>query len=182
MSTRSYICKETTKGQYVGIYCHSDGYLAYNGAMLLDYYNKRETVNELLALGNLSCLNKFLYPDPNKPHSFDERQTGVTVAYKRDRGEQHQQAQKVKLQDIDSPSSWIDYCYVFGRDNKWRYFVCGHLKEGLKDLQSGLDEEYKKLGFPRPAGYYGFYTDDDLEERRKAAANETKDDAEDGND
>lgn len=39
MSTRSLICKEQQDGTYYGIYCHSDGYLTYNGAMLLDHYS-----------------------------------------------------------------------------------------------------------------------------------------------
>lgn len=38
MSTRSFICVEQDDGSYKGVYCHSDGYLTYNGAMLLDHY------------------------------------------------------------------------------------------------------------------------------------------------
>ncbi len=72
----------------------------------------------------------------------------------------------LKLEDIDSPESWTEYCYIYGLDGKWRYFECGHLPEGLKDLAEGLDEEYEKLGFPRPAGYYGFYTAKDIEKLR----------------
>src|SRR5574344_900791 len=166
MSTRSYICKENDDGTYTGAYCHSDGYLTYNGAMLIDHYNKRERVEKLLSLGNMSSLNESIDPDPTKPHSFDKRQDGVTVFYGRDRGETDQKSAIVDLAEIDSPSSWIEYCYVFGKDGKWRHFECGHLKEGMKDLQLGLDEEYQKLGFARPEGYYGFYTQDDIAKRQ----------------
>lgn len=76
--------------------------------------------------------------------------------YGRDRGEDGQEAQTVDLAAIDDPSSWIEYCYVFGKDGKWRYFESGGLKEGLKNLQEGLEKEYARLGFPRPKGYYGF--------------------------
>ena len=114
----------------------------------------------------MSSLNESIDPDPTKPHSFDERQDGVTVFYGRDRGETDQKSAIVDLAEIDSPSSWIEYCYVFGKDGKWRYFECGHLKEGMKDLQLGLDEEYQKLGFARPEGYYGFYTQDDIAKRQ----------------
>jgi hypothetical protein len=166
MSTRSYICKENEDGTITGSYCHCDGYLTYNGAMLLDHYNTKERVDKLLSFGNMSCLNEIIEPDPSKPHTFDDRQPNVTVFYGRDRGEKGQEAQKVKLEDIESDGSWIEWCYVFGKDGKWRYFECGHLKEGLKDLKEGLDEEYKRLGFPRPEGYYGFFTQGDIAKRR----------------
>ena len=35
MSTRSFICVEQDDGSYKGVYCHSDGYLTYNGAIIL---------------------------------------------------------------------------------------------------------------------------------------------------
>ena len=42
MSTRSLICKQIDKNLYEAIYCHSDGYLTYNGAMLIDHYKDEE--------------------------------------------------------------------------------------------------------------------------------------------
>ena len=39
MSTRSYIAMKTGENTYKAVYCHYDVYLAYNGAMLLEYYN-----------------------------------------------------------------------------------------------------------------------------------------------
>ena len=39
MSTRSYICMEVGDNRYKTIYCHFDGYLDYNGKMLLEYYD-----------------------------------------------------------------------------------------------------------------------------------------------
>jgi hypothetical protein len=166
MSTRSYICRENADGTYTGIYCHCDGYLTYNGAMLLDHYATKDRVDKLLSLGNISSLGERIEPDPSLPHSFDERQEGVTVFYGRDRGEDGQEAQTVDLAAINDPSSWIEFCYVFGKDGKWRYFESGGLKEGLKDLQEGLEKEYEQLGFPRPKGYYGFYTSKDIEKLR----------------
>ena len=53
MSTRSYICKENEDGTITGSYCHCDGYLTYNGAMLIDHYNTKERVDKLLSLGNM---------------------------------------------------------------------------------------------------------------------------------
>ena len=87
MSTRSYICMEVGDDQYKTIYCHSDGYLSHNGALLLKYYSDREMVERLLERGDLSSLEKKIEPEPGHPHSFDwdKRQKDVCVFYGRDR-------------------------------------------------------------------------------------------------
>lgn len=169
MSTRSYICKENEDGTYTGIYCHSDGYLTYNGAMLLDHYSSRERVEKLIGLGDLSILMPKIDPNPSKPHSFDydKRQEDVCVFYGRDRGEDDTEARQVKLEDLDKPESWIEYIYIYSKDDKWKYFVGGCLDKGVKDLQEDLDKEYKDYGFPRPADFYGYFTDEEIKSRRK---------------
>ena len=136
LSTRSYICVKQDDGSYKGVYCHWDGYLTYNGAMLIDHYNSLEKANEILALGDISSLKENLYPDPAKgPHSFDygKQQEGVTIAYGRDRGETGTEAKTVDLKTLQSDDSWIDYIYVF-EDGRWKYFEYGQLSEGLKDV------------------------------------------------
>lgn len=166
MATRSYILKENDDGTYTGIYCHHDGYLTYNGAMLLDHYNTKDRVEKLLSMGNVSVLDTTIEPYPGIAHDFESRQDGVSLFYKRDgESKENEDAEIVSIHDIDDPSSWIEYCYIFGKDNKWRYFKCGELNRGFKDLEAGLEEEYKKLGFERPQGYYGFFDDEDIKKR-----------------
>ena len=99
MSTRSYIAKQIGENQYKTIYCHSDGYLTHNGAMLFDHYSNADKLDELLNLGDISYLAPNIYPDPSKPHSFkyDERQDGVIVAYGRDRGDKDIFFSKISL-------------------------------------------------------------------------------------
>lgn len=169
MSTRSYICKENEDGTYTGIYCHSDGYLTHNGAMLIDHFNSRERVEKLISLGDMSILAPKIEPDPSAPHGFDfdVRQDDVCVFYGRDRGETGTESKKVKLEDLDGPDSWIEFIYIFGKDNVWRYFEGGELNKGLKSVQEGLDKEYEEYGFPRPADYYGFYSQEAINELRK---------------
>jgi len=162
MSTRSYICIETTKGQYDGIYCHSDGYLTHNGAMLLDHYQDRKKVEKLISLGNLSCLCQNVDPNPNLPHSFDysNRQDDVCVFYGRDRGETNQEAHPVTLENLaDDP--WIEYVYIFGLDNTWRYFEYSGLDD-IKTIQEGLEKEFRQMGIERPVGIYGYYTAEEI--------------------
>lgn len=115
MSTRSLIAKKIGEDKYLTIYCHSDGYLTYNGALLLDHYNTPEQVNKLLALGDISYLAERLEPDHSLPHSFDydERQEGVTLAYGRDRGEKGTQAREATLAELDDENNWTEYVYIF---------------------------------------------------------------------
>ena len=88
MSTRSAIgvmhgdnCK--------AIYCHSDGYLSYNGKVLLANYDSAKA-NQLVAMGDMSVLGKEIGVKIN----FDNRMEyeGDNIAkqcrfYGRDRGE-----------------------------------------------------------------------------------------------
>ncbi len=162
MSTRSYIVKQIAEEKYRGIYCHSDGYLSHNGALLIDIYNTPEKVDELLALGDLSFLAPHLYPDPSMPHSFDysQRQDGVTVAYCRDRGEEGTQAKDLDFEGLLQHADWCDYIYVFTEDGEWAYFKPWEEDRQLRAVETDLEEEYAAYGVQRPEGYYGFITDE----------------------
>lgn len=58
MATRSNIGIKLDNGSIEMIYCHWDGYLSYNGKILLEHYNTTEKVNELIKLGNISTLGE----------------------------------------------------------------------------------------------------------------------------
>ena len=170
MSTRSLICLKEGKGKYRTIYCHSDGYLEYNGALLLDIYNNREIINKLLDLGNLSSLNEKLYPDPTRPHSFDyeKRQDDVVVAYGRDRGETGEEAKTCSMKDLRDDNSWIEYVYIFDEDNKWKYLHYPLSTSELRDVEKDLDQIYQNYGFKeRVPNYYGYLNDDIVAKLKK---------------
>lgn len=174
MSTRSMILIEQEDKKYLGIYCHSDGYLTHNGAMLLDHYNERKKVQELLMHGDLSYLSQRINPDPSREHSFDKPQRGVCIFYGRDRGESSTEATNVTLEELDS-DPWIEYTYVFTKDNQWKYFEYNGLSAGLKSVSEDLENIFKDWGFNRPAGVYGWYTKSDIS-RLKSIEEETKED------
>lgn len=140
MSTRSYICMEVGDDQYKTIYCHFDGYLKYNGAMLQNHYSEREQVEKLLELGNMSILREKLEPDPNRPHSFeyDEQQNDVCVFYGRDRGDKNTQAKIFTLKELDDLGNWTDYVYIFTKEGEWKYFETGEAQKGLRDVKEDL--------------------------------------------
>lgn len=163
MSTRSFICVEQDDGSYKGVYCHSDGYLTYNGAMLLDHYNSREKADALISLGDLSLLCEKLYPDPDKPHGFDydKRQEDVTVAYGRDRGEKSTEARSVTPES--ARDSWGEYLYVYTKENKWRYYDLHEDDPELRDVETDLAKEFERMGIERPADTYGFFPQTEID-------------------
>ncbi len=138
----------------LGIYCHSDGYLMHNGGILLDHYNTPEKVDELISLGALSYLGESLNPDPSKQHDFLNRQPGVCVAYGRDRGEDHTEAEVLTIDKIKSLYPWVEYIYVF--DKKWKVGYLEQDKETkLKNLETSLNRLWKRQGYKeRIKGYY----------------------------
>ncbi len=86
MSTNSTISILNEDGTVSSIYCHWDGYFAYNGRMLLQFYKDVEEVKELISLGSLSALCPLINPTGDT-HSFGTPEDNVTIAYHRDRGE-----------------------------------------------------------------------------------------------
>jgi hypothetical protein len=133
MSTRSMILEEQKDGRYLGIYCHYDGYLEYNGRILMTHYKSRRKVRELLELGDLSRLAPRLKPRSNRPHNFYSAQSDVCVFFGRDRGEIATNAEYVTLEELNRDAD-IEFTYVYGLDNKWRYFEYRQLNDGLKEI------------------------------------------------
>ena len=68
------------------IYCHWDGYLDHNGKILLEHYDSAKA-NFLVALGDISSLDKNVEIPEGQLHSFDKPLDGVTTFYGRDRKE-----------------------------------------------------------------------------------------------
>lgn len=167
MSTRSFICAEQSDGSYKGIYCHWDGYLTHNGALLLDYYKDAKKVEDLLAVGDISSLAPNIAPDPVLgEHSFDgEHQEGVVIAYGRDRGEKDTAAKTITLEQ--AKESWCEYMYIFGRDGKWRYYDLSEDEPELHEVEPDLNLIFDKEGITRPIGEYGWFSDSDFKELRQ---------------
>lgn len=83
MATRSTIAIERRDGTVRAVYCHWDGYLENNGQLLAAHYDEPETIEALVALGQISSLS----PTVGTQHSFEDRDHGQTTFYGRDRGE-----------------------------------------------------------------------------------------------
>jgi hypothetical protein len=115
MATRSYIGVRNTDASVDYIYCHFDGYPEHNGAILTEYYSNINRVNELLNLGDLSVLGKFI----GEKQDFDKRVVGNCLAYGRDRGESNVSKKNTGYDELITDQS-VDYVYVFDGD----YWEC----------------------------------------------------------
>ena len=121
MSTRSTIAKLGKDGIIKAVYCHNDGYLEYNGKVLNEYYRDESKVDELLAHGDISSLNKnigekipFKYMSDYKLFAEKEQ----CRFYHRDRGED------LMFNEFESDIEYIEwardasngfiYLYAFG--------------------------------------------------------------------
>ena len=121
MATRSTIAKLGKDGIIKAVYCHNDGYLEYNGKVLNEYYKDESKVDELLAQGDISSLNKnigekipFKYMSDYKLFAEKEQ----CRFYHRDRGED------LMFNEFESDIEYIEwaaelangfiYLYAFG--------------------------------------------------------------------
>jgi len=123
MGTRSNIGIVNEDDSVTAIYCHWDGYPSHNGKMLLNRYNDISIVNQLMLLGDLSSLREKLYPNDSKPHTFQNQQDDVCVAYGRERSESDVDCKIFKdIGDFEKLANNTDaeYQYLF-EVGRWTY-------------------------------------------------------------
>lgn len=117
MSTRSTIAMLSGNDSVRAVYCHSDGYPAYVGAMLRQYYDTPEKVEQLLGMGFISMLE----PAIGEKHPFDVRGYGQSTFYKRDRGDEESDAVTIpvaelgQFADMECDAEWV---YLF-KEGEW---------------------------------------------------------------
>lgn len=85
MGTRANVGILLPDNQILSIYTHWDGYVSHHGSILLEHYNTKEKVEELLKEGYISSLGERC--DKPEAHSYDTPIKGYTVYYGRDRQE-----------------------------------------------------------------------------------------------
>ena len=119
MGTRSRI--GVMHGDVVkSVYCHWDGYLEHNGAILQEHYNSAKA-NELVSLGDLSALR----PEIGEEHAFSQFDTDMT-------------------QD-EYYAKYGEMCTFYGRDRKetgteWK--VSHTFEEFLEQVENCFGEWY----------------------------------------
>ena len=148
MSTRSYIGIEHPNKKIEMVYCHSDGYVSHNGIKLLSFYNNSKAVEKIMKLGFLYFLDNKLTPKKGVEHAFypKSRQKGVSLFFKRDRGDTD--VDSLKWDSLDHflkeglKDAWdIEYVYLF-KNNRWHLLHKGKFVV-LSDLIDDLIDKEK---------------------------------------
>ena len=151
MATRSTIALEYADGTVEQVYCHWDGYLAYNGKMLQEHYSNPFVLRDLIDLGDVSSLK----PTIGTKHAFSHFGTemdqkeyealygNMTTFYARDRGETGTSAKRFKdFADYKANHQYEEYEYILrsvGGEAVW--FVADHSDEFKLLLQALIAEE-----------------------------------------
>jgi len=146
MATRSTIWIKQKDGSLKGIYCHNDGYLANNGAILLNAFDDIKKIESLISLGNISSLGAYIEPIfSHKIHDFDNKQDDTVVSYARDRGEA---LSLYSCKDFNSIDDYLEeYNYIFDLfNNTWYFFEDS--EDELKELtKEAILKEWDKSGY-----------------------------------
>jgi len=124
MATRSRIAIENESGIVKSIYCHFDGYIDGVGKVLFEHYDK-EKLEKLIELGDISSLGT---------------STEDTVAYCRDRGEDHHSTDYLSVEGLFELGfgSSVEYVYCLTKDGIWLVNEQGsstveYLKEAMEE-------------------------------------------------
>ena len=147
MGTRSRIGIRNADGTITSIYCHWDGYPAYNGRILLENYKDKETVLALMKLGDMSFLGR--NPIRYHPNQINQTYWSIKESVRQRERRESQKIGNVKcmpysLRGEDCPAITTEgmpseeYDYLF--DGKWKFRGYDH--EGWKPLtEKDLDQQ-----------------------------------------
>jgi len=136
MATRSTIAKLGKDGIIKSVYCHSNGYLEWNGRILNEHYRDESKVDELLAHGDISSLDKNIGEKLpfNDYKLFAEKEQ--CRFYHRDRGEESKINKFANTEDYSEYGKEVGnytYLYAYG---EWYVYKNGSFVE----LEEALEE------------------------------------------
>lgn len=133
MSTPCYIACHTEDG-YLTIYCHNDGYPDHMLSMLKTNYNSQQKAQDLVSLGDASCIYERMVPSRDSGHSFDHPERGVCIFYTRDRGEPWTQNAPSVLVTKQQVLRMQYYIYIF-ENGEWTLYINGQEVTDLADCE-----------------------------------------------
>jgi hypothetical protein len=114
MGTRSTIALEFADGTVSQIYCHWDGYLDNNGAILQNYYMNPFKVKQLLELGDFSSLRETV--EETKEGCYSERGEDCPARRYQHFDEYVTECQQEEydyiLRNVNGTAVWFVRCYA----------------------------------------------------------------------
>ena len=135
MGTRSRIGIEMPDHTVVSVYCHWDGYVEHNGKILVEHYQNREDVQELINGGSMSTLRtrgswnidsplrdeKGEYIHDAAGYLMYENDREPQPLYHSDRGEDVE-VLHTSFDKFVSGDSWEEYAYLFDLNGNWKAY------------------------------------------------------------
>jgi|TARA_R100001163_G_C5056016_1_gene192440 hypothetical protein len=125
MSTRSEIAIEMQDKSIKSIYCHSDGYLEYNGLMLQTHYNTFEKAESIINENDCSILKSTI-----KESRFYNTWRNENTKYKEFDNES-------LFMDRFSNDIFAEYIYLFKND-KWHFSILKFLDNPKDNYSYGI--------------------------------------------
>lgn len=136
MSTRCRIGIQNPNGTITSIYCHHDGYPAYVGKCLVDFYTDEDKIRKLMELGDMSALGT----EPVDAGSdawklMAQHDDAACVTYKA-RGEEcpARTHNSVEQYYDDTGECWGEYAYLY-KDGEWYIVQDDQTLIAVKDTQ-----------------------------------------------
>ena len=134
MATRSAIAIETGlpefgPGVIHAVYCHWDGYVTNNGALLLEHFNSLRIASELIKGGSISSLGEGL--DKTQFHCRDMGREMVPASEYGTR------------EEFIEDSNGLEYLYILNQNDAWEVFDMDKPWRGWKLVKDALAYELK---------------------------------------
>jgi hypothetical protein len=138
MGTRSRIGIEMPDHSVVSVYCHWDGYVEHNGKILVEHYQNREDVQELIDGGSMSTLrtrgkwNSFALRDENGEWISDaagylmyDDDREPQPLYHSERGDGEEPSHTSFDEFISGNLGGEEYAYLFDLNDNWKAYKTG---------------------------------------------------------
>ena len=132
MGTRSRIGIQLQDESIVSVYCHFDGYPAFNGRVLRDNYDTVEKVKELIDGGNMSCTwTNSGWQNETLPESG--------ALYYTSRGESlEDNAPRIDDDITEFLDNGEEYAYIFTRADEWICYDLHDITAKLTEIPTGV--------------------------------------------
>ena len=137
MGTRSRIGYELPDDSVVSVYCHYDGHVQSNGRVLVEHYQDRDAVKELIDGGSMSSLHTtYLWVtaavrDENGAVVTDEKGNWIysptrdaQPLYHTERGEELD-VDHTSFDEFISGNSGEEYAYLYDLNGNWKAYKIG---------------------------------------------------------
>jgi hypothetical protein len=138
MGTRSAIGYELADHTVVSVYCHYDGYVDHNGKILVEHYQNRDDVKQLIDGGSMSSLRTrntwnsgSMLRDENGEYIRDaqgyvmsEGDRDPQPQYHTERGDEVN-VQHTNFDDFVCGNSGEEYAYLYDLNGNWKAYKIG---------------------------------------------------------